>query len=194
MNIWELDKIFLFLVVVLPGFISLKVYSNLIASDKIDFSRSLVEVVCFSALNFGVLAFPIAYLNTPNFATSSPVLYWIGLFVVFVAFPSFWPFFYLLVIKIPGIKKFVLGPHKQPWDSFFSRKEAMWVVITLKSGGVLRGKYGLKSFASVYPSERQIYLEELWSRGENGGFGEKASRSKGIIISEDEIKYIEFYE
>jgi hypothetical protein len=69
----------------------------------------------------------------------------------------------------------------------------MWVVVTLKSGGTVKGKYGLNSFASVYPSERQIYLEELWLKGENGGFGKKASRSKGVIISEDEIKYIEFY-
>jgi hypothetical protein len=70
----------------------------------------------------------------------------------------------------------------------------MWVVVTLKSGGTIRGKYGLNSFSSVYPSERQIYLEELWLKGEKGGFEKKASRTKGVIISEDEINYIEFYE
>lgn len=185
MNIWEIDKVFLFLVVILPGFISLKVYSNIIASDKIDFSKSLAEAVCFSALNFGALAFLISYINTPDFIASSPVWYWIGMFVVFVAFPVFWPFLYLWAIKLPWIKKIVIGPHKQPWDSVFAKKEALWVVVTLKSGGVIRGKYGLKSFASIYPSERQIFLEELWLKGENGGFGKKVDRSKGILISED---------
>ena len=194
MNIWEIDKVFLFLVLVLPGFVSIKVYSNLIASDKIDFSKSLIEAVCFSALNFGILAFPISYINSSSLIESSPALYWFAILTIFVLFPAFWPFVYLWAIKLSWIKKIVLGPHKQPWDSVFSQKEAMWVVVTLKSGEKIRGKYDKKSYASVYPSARQIYLEELWLKGETGGFGKKAARSKGIILHEDEIKYIEFYE
>ena len=193
MNIWEIDKVFLFLVLVLPGFVSIKVYSNLIASDKIDFSKSLVDAICFSALNFGVLAYPISYIYNSEFITSSPIWYWLSLFLVFVVFPAFWPFLYLWAIKRPCIKKIVLSPHRQPWDSVFSQKEAMWVVVTLKSGGTVRGKYGLKSFASAYPSERQIYLEEVWAKKAKGGFGKKIYRTEGVIISEDEIKYIEFY-
>jgi uncharacterized membrane protein len=56
MNIWEIDKVFLFLVLVLPGFISIKVYSNLIASDKIDFSKSLIEAICFNLYIYGQLS------------------------------------------------------------------------------------------------------------------------------------------
>jgi hypothetical protein len=193
MNIWEIDKVFLFLVLVLPGFVSIKVYSNLIASDKIDFSKSLVEAICFSALNFGILAFPISYINSSDIIDSSPVLYWLAMLLIFVIFPAVWPFVYLLLIRLPWVKKIVLGPHKQPWDSVFSQKESMWVVVTLKSGEKIRGKYDKKSYASVYPSPRQIYLEELWLKDESGGFGKKAARSKGIILHEDEIKYIEFY-
>jgi hypothetical protein len=75
----------------------------------------------------------------------------------------------------------------------FSKKEAMWAVVTLKSGVKVRGKYGLNSFASSYPSERQIYLEEVWTRGENGGFGKKINRTKGVIVAGDEIAHVEFY-
>lgn len=193
MDIWEIDKVFLFLVLVLPGFISIKVYSNLIASDKIDFSKSIIDAICFSALNFGILAFPIIFIDNSSYIKSSPFLYWIFIVLVFVGFPTFWPFVYLWAIKKPWIKKIVLSPHRQPWDSLFSIKEAMWVVVTLKSGDKVRGKYGLNSYASAYPSERQIYLEEVWTKKENGGFGKKKDSTKGVIISGDEIKYIEFY-
>ena len=55
-----------------------------------------------------------------------------------------------------------------------------------------RGKYGLNSSASAYPKERQIYLEEVWTEGANGGFGKKVARTKGVILFESEISYIEF--
>jgi hypothetical protein len=193
MNIWELDKAMLFLILVLPGFISMKVYSSIIASDKIDFSKSLVDAVCFSALNFGILAFPISFINKQSFIKEYPAWYWIGIFLVFVAFPTFWPFAYLWITKIPIIKKLILGPHNEPWVAVFSKKEAMWVTIKLKSGKIVRGKYGKKSKASTYPHERQIYLEEMWTKNEKNGFGKKINRTQGIIVSENEMEYIEFY-
>ena len=193
MNIWEIDKVFLFLVLVLPGFISIKIYSNLIATDAIDFSKSLIEAICFSVLNFGILAFPISYINKLGFIESSPIWYWLAILMIFIIFTAFWPFLYLWLIKRTWIKKFVLEPHKQPWDSMFSQRETMWIVVYLKSGETVRGKYGLNSFTSAYPSERQIYLEELWEKGEGVSFNNKVERTKGVLISEDEIKYIKFY-
>jgi len=60
----------------------------------------------------------------------------------------------------------------------------------LKNGEILRGKYGLNSFASSYPSERQIYLEEVWIPDGELNFGEKVDRTRGVIVSQDEILYI----
>lgn len=68
----------------------------------------------------------------------------------------------------------------------------MWVVIHLKDGEILRGKYTDKSFASSYPGERQIYLEELWKEHDGKLFGKKVGRTKGVIVSQDEIKFIKF--
>ena len=86
----------------------------------------------------------------------------------------------------------MLSPYKQPWDYVFNQRESMWVVIHLKDGKTLRGKYADKSFASFYPAERQIYLEELWKEYVGKPFGRKANRTKGVIVSQDEIKYIKF--
>ena len=125
MNIWEIDKVFLFLVLVLPGFVSIKVYSNLIASDKIDFSKSLIEAICFSALNFGILAFPISFINSGNLLESSPVFYWLSILTVFVLFPAFWPFGLLSTygqLNSPGSKKLYLAPTSNHGTQSFLRK------------------------------------------------------------------------
>ncbi len=69
----------------------------------------------------------------------------------------------------------------------------MWIIIHLKNGKTLRGKYATNSFTSSFPAERQIYLEELWLPGEKGGFKKKITRTQGVLVSQDEIAYIEFY-
>ena len=67
MDIWEIDKALLFVVLFIPGFISIKVYELLIASEKRDFSTSIAEAIAYSAINFAILWWPISI----NFATSA---------------------------------------------------------------------------------------------------------------------------
>jgi len=193
MNIWEIDKAFLFLVLVLPGFISLKVYTLLVASETIDYSKSLVEAICYSVLNFSFFAWLIAIISKNSFAENSPILYWIAIAIIFLIAPSVWPFVFLWLSKQKIFKKIIISPYKQPWDYIFNDRESMWVAIHLKNGDVLRGKYGLNSAASAYPSEKEIYLEELWAPVENKKFGYKIKRTKGVIVLKDEISYIKFY-
>ena len=88
MNIWEIDKALLFLVLVLPGFISIKVYELIIASDKRDFSKSILEAVMYSALNFILLSWLITLISSNNFVKTDPFLYWLSSFGIFIFFPA----------------------------------------------------------------------------------------------------------
>lgn len=193
MNIWEIDKALLFLVLVLPGFISLKVYSLLVAGQSRDFSKSIVEAVCYSVLNFSILSWLIVIVSKEGFVADNPFIYWGAVALIFVIAPTIWPFIFLWLSTLQIFKKNLLSPYKQPWDYVFNKRESLWVVIHLKNGEILRGKYALHSFASSYPAERQIYLEELWIPTESRKFGKKATRTKGVIVSQDEISYIKFY-
>ena len=56
MNIWEADKLVLFLIFFIPGFVSIKVYDLLIPGEQRDFSKSILEVIGYSALNYGALS------------------------------------------------------------------------------------------------------------------------------------------
>jgi len=87
----------------------------------------------------------------------------------------------------------MINPTKSAWDSFFSNRESYYVIVTLKNGRKIGGKYGKNSFSSTYPNPEELYLEELWKLNENGGFESKESQTEGILITEQEISTIEFY-
>jgi hypothetical protein len=190
LNIWDIDKSLLFITLVLPGFISIKVYELLIATENRDYSKSIVEAVCYSSLNFFVLSWLILIISQDGYAGENPFKFWLSSFTVFIVTPILWPIIFLKISQFKVFKRNLLSPNKQPWDSVFSKKEAMWVVVHLKDGEIIRGKYDEKSYASRYPSERQIYIEEVWKELDGKKFGAKVNRSKGILISQDEIKYI----
>jgi hypothetical protein len=190
---WELNKIALFLVFVLPGFISLFVYDQLIPSIKRDFSKSIIEIMCFSTLNFIVLSFLI-YLNLKfEYYTYYQTLFYFSLLLVFILMPVLWPFFFVRFSKSKFFRKNFIHPIAKPWDYFFGKKEAAWVIVHLKNGKMIGGKYSLNSFASSYPDKEQIYLEEVWKLDNIGKFISRIDRTKGIIIIGDDISSIEFF-
>jgi hypothetical protein len=190
---WELNKIALFLVFVLPGFISLFVYDQLIPSIKRDFSKSIIEIMCFSTLNFIVLSFLI-YLNLKfEYYTYYQTLFYFSLLLVFILMPVLWPFFFVIFSKSKFFRKNFIHPIAKPWDYFFGKKEAAWVIVHLKNGKMIGGKYSLNSFASSYPDKEQIYLEEVWKLDNIGKFISRIDRTKGIIIIGDDISSIEFF-
>jgi len=45
MNIWETDKLIVFLLFVIPGFISLKTYELLIPNEQKDSSKQLIDAL-----------------------------------------------------------------------------------------------------------------------------------------------------
>ena len=134
----------------------------------------------------------ILIVSKDDFSKDHEFLYYLSIIFIFIIVPSIWPFLFIWLTKLKIFKQHLLTPINQPWDKIFNKREALWIIINLKNGQTIRGKYSLKSSASAYPKERQIYLEEIWKEGENGGFKEKVSRTRGIIIFESEISSVEF--
>ena len=181
------------MVLVLPGFMSIKVYGLMIASEFRDYSKSLVEAVCYSVLNFVVFSWLILIISEDGFSNNHSLEFWASIALIFIIAPALWPFLFRWFSTFKLFKKNLLSLYKQPWDYVFNKKQSMWMVIKLKDGEIIRGKYSTSSYASSYPSERQIYLEEVWEESDGKKFGKKSNRTKGIIVSQDEIKYIKFY-
>ena len=194
MNIWEADKLVLFIAFVIPGFISLKAYSMLVPSEQKDSGGKLIDAIAYSCINYALLSPLILYVESNNVLQDSPN--WRLLYVCFVLFifPVTLSVLWLLIRRTRYILKIAPHPILKPWDYLFSKRESYWIKVTLKSGEVIGGKYHDKSFASSFPAQEQIYLEESWIIDkEDGGFKRPKNRSEGVMVMSEELAYVELF-
>jgi hypothetical protein len=192
-DIFEIDKLSVFLLFFIPGFISLKVYKLAIASEKIDFSSSIFEAVAFSCLNYAFFSWLILIIDEENFLDNHFTSFIILTLLILFAAPLLWPFAIIWLMRRSWFKRFILSPFKSPWDYFFEKRESCWVIVHFKNGARIGGVYGQNSFSSAYPHKEQIYLEELWELEGERNFIKKTERTNGVMILNEEIKFIEFY-
>jgi hypothetical protein len=94
------------------------------------------------------------------------------------------------VDKSPCLPIFARGS----WDYVFGKRNPFWIIVHLKNGQKIGGFFGDESFASSNPADEQIYLEEVWVLDDDGRFLSPAEGSRGIIIMNDEIRAVEFFE
>jgi hypothetical protein len=98
-----------------------------------------------------------------------------------------------LLLRQPGLSRFVISPTKKPWDYFFGKRETLWVIVHLKDGIRVGGLYGPDSFASSHPVEEQIYIEQVWELNEKAEFIKPIPRSRGILIPCADVIALEFF-
>src|SRR3989339_615214 len=97
MVVWEINKLILFLIFIIPGFISIKVYDLIIAGERRDFSKSIFETIGFSALNFAALSWLIILIHSGNFYNAHKYLYISLLFLILFIFPVCWPILFSIL-------------------------------------------------------------------------------------------------
>ena len=193
MNIWEVDKLVLFLIFFIPGFVSIKIYDLLIPGEQRDFSKSILEVIGYSALNYGALSWFIIWVFSSNLFQVKRVWFIIAIvFIVFVV-PTIWPILFTRLWRWRLIGKYIIHPLKRPWDYVFAKREKYWMIIHLKDGRRIGGKFDENSSASSFPAKEQIYIEEVWELDENGKFIKPIKRSAGIIVLSNEILSVELF-
>ncbi|WP_449103624.1 DUF6338 family protein [Pseudomonas veronii] len=193
MDIWDVDKLILFIAFVVPGFISLKTYALLQPADFKDTSQQLVDAVAYSSINYALLIAPIYTVEYLNLKHSHPFWYVIFYVVVLLIAPIVWAKAFLWLRKTKYLQKTMAHPTGKPWDFVFSQKRAYWVIATLIDGRQVAGLFHTKSFASSSPSSEQIYLQEAWVVNDDGGFERPREKSAGIIILAKEIATIELF-
>jgi len=193
MDIWNADKLTLFLIFFLPGFISMKVYDLLVPGERRDFTKSVLEAISYSTLNFAVLFWLIATIQTGDFYHRHFILYSVSVAGIMVVGPACWPFVFLRISAWRPVGKHFVHPIQKPWDYVFGKHDPFWIIVYLKNGEKIGGLFGPESFASSNPADEQIYLEEVWILDENDRFVIAVENSRGIIIMNDEIRAVEFF-
>lgn len=192
MDILEKGKLFLFVLFIMPGFISMRVYRLFHPSADSDTSKVLIDVVSYSCINFSLLLIPIYLIEKNNIFISHPVLYYLFYLFVLIIIPVLLPIILLKIRSCEKVKRVLPHPIGRSWDYFFSTRQCCWVLVTLKNGKKYGGYYGSESFASNSPEPEQIYLEKHWALDDDGDFDHELTDTLGIIILTNEIESVEF--
>lgn len=190
----SLENLIIFILFFLPGFIMMKVYEMFTPWGKIDFTKRWMEAIAYSTLNFIFFSWLIVIIHTNDFPANHKIWYSILLILIGVIAPVLWGFLYFRLSRTKKFEEFTKSPYPSCWDYFFSKGENFWVILHLKNGEKIGGRFDTKSYASAYPTKEQIYLEEVWELDKDTDeFIEPYFGTKGMLISNDEITYIEFF-
>lgn len=193
LNIWTPEAIQLFILFVVPGFISIKVYELLFPTQQPDSSKQLIDAVSFSSVSFAFLYIPISIVETSSLKTTCLFAYYF--FYVFVLFlaPLLWVFIFRKIRMSNWFQSKAPHPTQKPWDFVFAQRKPYWVIVTLKDGRKIGGLFASNSFASSAPAPEQIYLEKEWALNENDRFDKEHEKTGGVIILSAEIVTVEFF-
>ena len=190
MEKYTLENLIPVLIFIVPGFVSYKIWTILIPTENKKLSDQIIEILCYSAINFAVL-FPLFFIvsKNNNYCIIIPLL-----ILIFLVFPIIWPILISKILKSGFMKGRVINPTPKAWDHYFSSGQPCFMLIHLKNGNKIGGLYANNSFASSFPNPEDLYISEVWKIDEEGKFIEKIENSKGLLISKDFIDFIEMYD
>ncbi len=194
MDVWSADKLTLFLIFFVPGFISIKIYDLLVPGETRDFARAWFDALAYSALNFAALSWLIVLIHLDDFPKRHIGWYLFLLLLILIAAPAMWPWVYRTLSDWPPVAKYLVHPIRRPWDYVFSKREPYWVIVHLQDGRRIGGRFDTQSFASSSPAEEQIYLEQIWALDESGRFQHPIDSSRGAIIMGQQVLAVEFFD
>ncbi len=193
MDIFEANKLVLFIAFVVPGFISLKTYSVAHAGAPRDTGQQLIDAVAYSSINYALLLWPIYEVESRNIRTHFPREYVAFYVFVLLIAPVLWALIWRTLRKTQAFQKLLPHPTEKPWDFLFRQRKPYWAIVTFKDGRRIAGRYDASSFASSSPAPEQIYLEEAWELNADGGFERQRTDTAGIMVLGAEVVTIEFF-
>jgi hypothetical protein len=184
----------LFLALVLPGFLSMRVYALIHPVGDATLKDQLLEAIAFGCLNFALTAYPLSLLVERDFGATRPFLAYLLLFLAFGLVPIALPILLRSILRRLAHRRWVLQPYRTSWDAFFIRRQRCWMIIHLLDGRRLGGWFGENSFASLHPQPGHLYVEELWELDEQSRFTKVIGRSKGAVLRPTDYHFVEFFE
>lgn len=193
MDIWDSNKLLIFIAFAIPGFISLKAYSIICPGLARDSDKLLIDAVTYSSINYAILFWPIYEIETRDIRTAHGSFYVAFYVFVLLIAPVVWAFSIKFLRETSFGQRAAPHPTGKPWDFVFGRRKKAWVIINLKSGDKIAGLYSGESFASSAPAAEQIYLQETWVLNTDGGFDRPREDTAGILVTSTEIASIEFF-
>jgi len=192
------DLLFVIAILV-PGFIFSGFLSQLVPRRLAGTTETIIlGYLTGTAFNYAFCGIPVYLLVTGKWLAGNElgqILVWfLVTFLVPVllatlvgaALQKNWP---TTIFGFLGLRWINLIP--TGWDWIFSRTKPCYVLVTLQSGKLVAGYFGIASMASSDPDRRDLFLEAVYTIPETGPW-EEVPGSGGIYIDASQIAYIEF--
>lgn len=196
MTLESLDVVFYTCIFLLPGFIIKSIIDTLIPPKRYNDAKYFFGCLLYSIVNCAIWSW--AYIWASKISTKHPTAYWLLILAITVIGATSLALLIGIVkqkgwIEIFFLKLKVNKIHPVPtaWDYYFSQQKETWIIVTLKSGKVIYGKYSTESFSSSDPEERDIYIEKTYILDDNMVWNED-EKSNGVFVSKEDIETIEF--
>jgi hypothetical protein len=188
------ENVQLFLMMVVPGFVTLKVYELFVPAGERSASAALLEAITYGMVNLALMSWAVLFMLQYDMRVRHPIWYVVASSGILVVTPALlgWGMFRLRVSRFAS--RWLQHPMPSAWDYFFSSRRPCWVIFHLKNGKKVGGIYGPGSYATSYPNEAEAYVEQAWRVDNFGRFSSKVDRSLGIIIRQGECEAIEFFD
>jgi hypothetical protein len=191
MDIWDPNKLSLFIQFVVPGFIAIKWYQLLYPGTSRPASDQIVDAVAYSCINYAIWSIPMGHVQnivkSNGWSPCDVLFYILVMFISPILLVELWK----RIRTSARFQKNAPHPIGKPWDFVFQQRKWYWMKVTLKDGTVIGGKFGDKSFASSAPDEEQLYIQETWVLDEDGAFIRRKNDTAGVIVVSAEIASIE---
>lgn len=186
----DLFTVTLLFVFVVPGLVSVTIYRQLVPGPTIRWGEALVQGFFYSSINLILLA-PLLVWSLDD--ARSPTTLWLCAILLLLIAPALWPVLLRRLLAFGPVAKRLQSPYATAWDSYFSRRAPTFVLVHLKSGRLLGGFWGERSFATSYPHHGDLYLEEVYRVDESGRFGEKIESTQGALLRREDYDYLELF-
>jgi hypothetical protein len=180
----------LFITIVAPGFLSLKIWGLIHPTQHTTLADSLYEAIFYGVLNYFLVVHWLPVLLAKINAHLEIVAYIFSLVIV----PFLLPFLWRKILSLKYIKRKIISPIPKAWDFFFTKYLPCFMLIHMKNGQMVGGLYLEQSSASTYPETEDLYLEQVWVIDDKGRFYEPVEGTMGLLINNNVIDYIELFE
>jgi hypothetical protein len=190
---WSPAQFLLFAVLIAPGFVARSVYRLLVPAPRQDATSLVLELATYGMINLGLVAWMIPLVMNRRLVDERPLIFGLGTTAMFVIVPMLLGVLTFVVRKSRWATRWFQHPMPTAWDYLFSQRRALWVLCHLKNGQRVGGFFGRESYASSYPVDAEIYVENIWRVDENGRFAENIVGNAGMIIRYADCQQMEFY-
>jgi hypothetical protein len=200
MSLDDVETVFLAFAFIVPGFVAHATLALFLPRRAEAPQLTLIRFLTLSAVNYAVWSWLLYLVVTTSFFQERNALAAVAWVWVMLAAPILLGLALAEALKRPQLygllQRVGLRPiHVIPtaWDWRFDRMaKPHWVLVTLLDGSFVAGLFGTESFASSDPTERDIYIEQIYEISSTGTWS-MASKGKGILVPAREIRHIEIY-